>query len=63
MGHSDNTLTYVRHNIVKSDTGRKVVKKKHTRAHLKIYQKHSPLEWTFYFVWVCEWNFISHMKG
>lgn len=50
MGYFDNAPTFVRHNIVKSGTGRYLVKKKHTLAHLKIDQKHSPLECNFYFV-------------
>jgi len=52
MGHSDNALSFVRHNIVKSGTGRYLVKIMHTLAHIKIDQKHSPLECTLYFVGV-----------
>lgn len=63
MGHSDNALTFLRHNIVKSGTGRYFVKKKkkkRTRAHLKIYQKHSSLEWNLFCVGVCVKFYLSH---
>jgi len=61
MGHSNNALTFVRHNIMKSGTGRYVVKKSTRVPTLKLNK--STLRWNgpfILFVCVCAKFYLSH---